>query len=419
MKAAVQKPLTQEEVLGIRKDFPMLRNVRAMQGLRFCYLDNGATSFKPDAVIKAIESYYTHWTANTHRGDYDLAHEADKKYAEARREVASFINADPDELVFTAGDSMGLNMVAFGLMGMVNPGDEILLSDAEHASNVLPWFAMAKLSGAVVKYIPLDERGNVTVANLKKTLSAKTKIISLAHVTNVLGNTINAKALAQVAHETGALFVLDGAQSVPHMPVDVKDLDCDFLVFSGHKMCGPTGIGCMYGKHQLLEKMQPMLSGGGMNARFNECGEITYERPPFKFEAGTQNIAGAYGLAQACRYLKTIGMDRINSWERYLRARVLKSIAGLKDVIVYNPASDTGIIDFNVKGVFAQDEATLLNSRGICVRSGQHCAKILSSFLKTDATVRASLYFYNDEQDADQFAAALTKGGDFLDAYFA
>lgn len=412
-------PLTNADIERIRQDFPMFDAYPSMQGKRFCYLDNSATTFKPKAVIAAQDSYYESWTANTHRGDYDLAHLADVNYRAARETVARFIHADPDEVVFTAGDTMGLNMVAFGMLSVLKPGDEILISDAEHASNVLPWFTVAKLASAAVKFIPLDQTGKVTPEAVKRAITAKTKVVSLAQVTNVLGSVVDAKACAEIAHNANALFAVDGAQSVPHMPIDVKDMDCDFLVFSGHKMVGPTGIGVMYGKKNLLDAMPPLLSGGGMNARFNECGLQSYEEPPAKFEAGTQNIAGAYGLAKACDYLSAIGLPRIGEWERHLKARVLDAIKGHPEIIVYNPDSPTGILDFNIKGVFAQDEATLLNHHGIAVRSGQHCAKILVDWLKTSATVRASFYLYNDEADADQLIHALLEGGDILDAYFA
>ena len=222
-----------------------------------------------------------------------------------------------------------------------------------------------------------------------------------------------------MAHKHGALIVVDGAQSVPHMKVDVKDLDIDFLCFSGHKMCGPTGIGVLYGKYELLMKLDPLLSGGGMNTRFETCGNVTYQIPPVKFEAGTQNIAGALGLAQACRYLSRIGMDNIEEHELRLRKRMIEGLKKLDNVILYNENADTGIVTFNIKDVFAQDAATLLNSKGVAVRSGQHCAKILMDFLKTEATIRASLYFYNDEEDVDQFLDAVSKGGNFLDAFFA
>jgi cysteine desulfurase/selenocysteine lyase len=402
----------------IRKDFPMFANYPLMQGKRFVYLDNAATSFKPYEVIKAGDEYYESFTSNTHRGDYDLAHTADVRYEEARQTVAEFINARPEEVAFTSGASMSLNMVAYGLSKFLNEGDEILLSEAEHASNVLPWFAVAKERKAKVTYVPLTKEGLVTPENLEKAITSKTKIVSLAHVTNVLGYILDIKSLAAVAHKHGCYFVCDGAQSVPHMKTDVKDLDVDFLGFSGHKMLGPTGIGVMYGKYELLKQIDPLLTGGGMNSRFETCGNVSYQIPPIKFEAGTQNIAGALGLAAACHYLEKIGLDKIREHETILRREIIAGLEKNDKIVIYNKDADSGIITFNVKGVFAQDAASLLNSKGIAVRSGQHCAKILMDFLHTDATIRASLYLYNDEEDVRQFIEACQNGGNFLDAFF-
>jgi len=399
------------------KDFPILN--KKMQDHRLVYLDNAATSFKPTCVLEAIQDYYENYCANTHRGDYDLAHFADVKYDEARQVVANFINADKNEVVFTAGTSMSINMIAYGYaMEFLHEGDEILITEAEHASNVLPWFSVAKEKKCVIRYIPLTEDGRLTPENVLKAMTDKVKIIAVAQVTNVLGYYVDIKKIAQIAHKFNAVIIVDGAQSVPHFKVDVKDLDCDFLSFSGHKMCGPTGIGVMYGKYELLKKMRPLLSGGGMNARFNTCGEVTLLLPPAKFEAGTQNIEGAIGLARAIKYLEEIGMENIERHESELRQYAIAKLKELPNIILYNEKAESGIITFNVKDVFAQDAATYLNSKGVCVRSGQHCAKILMDFLKTVATVRASFYFYNTKADVDVFVDACKKAGDFLDAYF-
>lgn len=398
-------------------DFPMLN--KTMQNHRLVYLDNAATSFKPTIVLDAIRDYYENYCANTHRGDYDIAHFADVNYDKARQTVADFINADKNEVVFTAGTSMSINMIAYGYgMTFLKPGDEILLTEAEHASNVLPWFTVAKETGCTIRYIPLTKEGRLTPENVEKAMSKKTKIVAIAQVTNVLGYVVDIKTISKIVHKYGALIMVDGAQSVPHIKVDVKDLDCDFLSFSGHKMCGPTGIGVMYGKYELLKVMEPLMSGGGMNARFNTCGEVTLLLPPAKFEAGTQNIEGAIGLAAAIKYLDKIGMDNIEKYEKGLRDYAISKLKELDNVILYNETAESGIITFNIKDVFAQDAATYLNSRGVCVRSGQHCAKILMDFLGTVATVRASLYFYNTKEDIDVFVDACKKAGDFLDAYF-
>ena len=398
------------------KDFPILN--KTMQNHRLVYLDNAATTFKPTAVLDSIKDYYENYCANTHRGDYDIAHTADVKYDEARQIVADFIGADKSEVVFTAGASMSLNMIAYGYAKFLQSGDEILITEAEHASNVLPWFTIAKEKGCIVRYIPLTKEGRLTIENVKKTMTDKVKVIAVAQVTNVLGFTVDIKSIAKIAHEHGAILVCDGAQSIPHFKVDVKDLDCDFLAFSGHKMCGPTGIGVMYGKFNLLKGMEPLMSGGGMNARFNMCGEVSLLLPPAKFEAGTQNIEGAIGLASAIKYLESIGMDNIENHEKELRKYAVSKLKQLDNVILYNENAESGIITFNIKDVFAQDAATYFNSKGICVRSGQHCAKILIDFLGTVATIRASIYFYNTFEDIDALVEACKKAGDFLDAYF-
>lgn len=398
------------------KDFPILN--KTMQNHRLVYLDNAATTFKPTIVLDSIKDYYENYCANTHRGDYDIAHTADVKYDEARQVVADFIGADKNEVVFTAGASMSLNMIAYGYAKFLHEGDEILITEAEHASNVLPWFTIAKEKGCIIRYIPLTKEGRLTIENVKKSITDKVKVIAVAQVTNVLGFTVDIKSIAKIAHEYGAILVCDGAQSIPHFKVDVKDLDCDFLAFSGHKMCGPTGIGVMYGKFNILKEMDPLMSGGGMNARFNMCGEVSLLLPPAKFEAGTQNIEGAIGLASAIKYLESIGMDNIENHEKELRKYAISKLKQLDNVILYNENAESGIITFNIKDVFAQDAATYFNSKGICVRSGQHCAKILIDFLGTVATVRASIYFYNTFEDIDALVEACKKAGDFLDAYF-
>lgn len=407
------------DVQKIRKDFPMLRDDISMQGKKLVWLDNASTTFKPDCVRKAVDEYYTSLTANSHRGDYDLCYFVDKKIAETRAKVASFINASPNEIVFTSGTTMGLNLVAFGYgVKFLKEGDEILLSEAEHASNVLPWFKVAEMTGAVVRYVPLDKEGRVTVESLKQCLTKKTKIVSLAMVTNVLGYVAPAKEIAKACHEVGALYVLDGAQTIPHMPIDVKDLDCDFLAWSGHKMLGPTGIGCLYGKFGLLCKMDPFMTGGGMNAKFDMCGQVGFLEPPLKFEAGTQNIEGIFGLGAAVDYLTALGMDNVEEHERELKRYAVSELQKCGNAIIYNPTSEAGIVTFNIKDVFAQDAATFLNSRGIACRSGQHCAKILTDFLGTVATVRASFYLYTSKEDVDALVDAVKHGKEFLDAYF-
>jgi len=403
----------------IRQDFPMYRNQIQMQGKPLVWLDNASTTFKPDAVLKAVESYYTHETSNSHRGDYDLCFNVDEKILDTRKVVGKFLNCKPIEVVFTSGTTNSINLVAFGYgVKYLTKDDEILLTQAEHASNVLPWFKVSEMTGAKIKYIPLDKDGRLTVENLRKTITNHTKIVAVAQVTNVLGYIAPIKDLAKVAHEFGALLVCDGAQSVPHMPIDVQDLDVDFLSFSGHKLCGPTGIGVLYGKFDLLCKMEPFMTGGGMNAKFDMCGDAQYLEPPLRFEAGTQNIEGIFGLNAAIRYIMGVGMTDINAYEEELKRYAVSELEKTGNAIIYNPKSEAGIVTFNIKDVFAQDAATFLNSRGIACRSGQHCAKILIDYLGVVATVRASFYFYTTKEDIDALVDAVKHGKEFLDAYF-
>lgn len=403
----------------IRKDFPMLNNNIKMQEKDLIFLDNASTTFKPNCVLDTIKCYYNFETSNSHRGDYDLCFNIDNKIAETRQILGRFINANPNEIVFTSGASMSMNLIAYGFgVKYLTKEDEVLLTQAEHASNVLPWFKVHELTGCKISYIPLTSDGRITLDNVKKAITKRTKIISMAHVSNVLGYINDVKAIAKIAHEHNIIFVCDGAQSVPHMEIDVKDLDVDFLVFSGHKMCGPTGIGVLYGKYDLLDKMDPLMSGGGMNAKFDMCGDVSYLKPPERFEAGTINIEGILGLGAATKYLMNLGMSNIRRYETKLRQYLISKLKNNSNVIIYNQNAEAGILTFNVKGVFAQDEATYLNSKGIAIRSGQHCAKILIDFLGVVATCRASIYFYTSKEEIDKFVDAINDGGDFLDAYF-
>ena len=406
------------DVYEIRKQFPML-NGKKMQNKPLVFLDNCSTTFKPQCVIDAVSEYYTKYNANSHRGDYDLLYQMDVKVDEARKTVANFIGADPREVIFTAGATEALNLVAYGY-GLKNlkKGDEIIISYSEHASNVLPWFRIAELTGAVIKYVPLNEKGMLVPENLLKVISKNTKIVSLAQVGNVLGYTIDVKEFAKIAHEYGAVMVVDGAQSVPHMRVNFKDLDIDFLAFSAHKMCGPTGIGALVGKYDLLLNMDPLLCGGGMNSTFKKDGEVDYRLPPEKFEAGTQNLAAILGFKKAVEFIESVGLDAIHEHDRALIQYAIKELEGLDNIIIYNKDSNNGILTFNIKGIFSQDEATLLNYKGIAIRSGEHCAKILDNYLGVKATCRMSTYLYTTKEDIDTFVDAIKNGGDILDAYF-
>lgn len=406
------------DVKKIREDFPIYKN-HENDKLPLVYLDNAATTLKPKIVIDACSYYYEYDGANAHRGDYPLAYNVDKKVEETRKHLASFLNAETREIVFTSGTSMSMNLVAFGYgMKYLTKDDEILLTEAEHASNVLPWFKVSEVTGAKINYIPLDKEGRLIKENLIKVITKNTKVVSVAQVTNVLGFKNNIKELSEVAHKYGAILVCDAAQSAPHMKIDVKDLDCDALCLSAHKMLGPTGIGALFAKFSLLKKMDPLMMGGGDNARFDMCGNVAYLEPPAKFEAGTMNLSAIYGFDACLTYLESIGMDNIEKHENELHEYAIKKLETLPNLIIYNKEADSGIITLNVKDVFPQDEATYLASKGICVRSGEHCAKLLKDRLKTIGTIRVSTYFYNDKNDIDILYEALKTGGDYLDAFF-
>lgn len=397
----------------------MLDGTKSMNGKPLIFLDNASTTFKPQSVIDTLTKYYSQTTSNSHRGDYDLCYQMDVEVENSRQVIADFINGEKKEIIFTSGTSMSINLIAYGYgIKFLTADDEILITEAEHASNVLPWFRVHELTGCKISYIPLDKKGRLTPENLRKVISKKTKMVCVAHVTNVLGFIAPIKELAKIAHEYGAVIAVDGAQSVPHIKTDVKDLDIDFLSFSGHKMCGPTGVGVLWGKYDLLDKMDPFLAGGGMNAKFDMCGDIEYLIPPSKFEAGTMNLSGILGLKTAVEFINEIGIDNIHEHEINLRKHFIEKAKDIEDLIIYNEEGGTGIVTFNIRDVFAQDEATLLNSKGIAVRSGQHCAKILTNFLKTSATCRMSTYLYTTYEDIDQFLNALREGGNILDAYF-
>ncbi|MEG0823097.1 MAG: cysteine desulfurase [Erysipelotrichaceae bacterium] len=386
----------------IRLDFPMLNNKR-MQNHQLIYLDNAATTLKPQCVIDAVVNYYSNLGANAHRGDYELSYMVDTAFEETRKEVAKFINAKEDEICFTSGASEALNTVAVGYgQNLLKEGDIILSAESEHASSILPWMRCAKDTKAIMKYIPLDEEGRITLDNVKAMMNDKVKIVAIAQVSNVLGYVTPIKEITELVHSYGAKIVVDGAQSVPHQPIDVKDLDIDFLAFSAHKMCGPTGVGVLYGKYKLLEETQPLLLGGGSNARFEICGNIQLKKPPFKFETGTPNIEGVIGFGAAIKYLNKIGMNNIHQREKELHQYAIQQLKQLNNVHIYNEHCEAAIITFNINNIFAQDVATFFNANGLALRSGQHCAKMLIEKLETSATLRASIYFYNTKEEIDE-----------------
>ena len=389
------------DVDKIRKDFPMIENNPDL-----VYLDSAATSLKPQCVIDAVVDFYAKHTSNVHRGDYRVAEINDKLYDGTRNLAAELIHCDKDEVVYTHNVSHSLNQIAFGLKPMLKKGDTVLITYAEHASNVLPWFALQKEIGINIEYIETDNEANITIDTFKKAMHEGVKVVSVAEVTNVLGSIQPVKEMCEIAHSYGAYMIVDGAQSVPHMKVDVKDLDVDFLGFSAHKMCGPSGVGILYGKKKLLDAMEPVFYGGDMNARFNKDGEMLLKDTPVKFEAGTPNIEGVIGTGAAIQYLLSIGLDNIHEYEKELRAYAIDKLSQLDNIEIINPDNLYGPIDFNAKGVFAQDAAGFLASKNIAVRSGNHCAKILHNIIHTDQSIRASLYFYNTKEEIDRFVEA-------------
>lgn len=393
-----------------REEFPMLNT-------NYIYLDNGATTWKPQSVIQKITDYYTKYTANAHRGDYDISLKVDNEYEGARDIVKEFINAKSrKEVIFTSGTTDSLNIIAEGFFkNNLEPGDEIIITESEHASNVLPWFRLAKTNGVVVKYCPLDDNHYVTLNNLKKVITPNTKVISLAMITNVIGDLRPIKEICEFAHQQNIFVVVDGAQSVPHIKTDVQDLDCDFLAFSGHKMCGPTGIGVLYGKYELLNELEPINLGGGMNESFDTIDQVYLKPLPTRLEAGTPNIAGAIGLGAAIEFLTSIGMDNVTEHEQTLRKKLVNKLKEIPHISIINEESDSGIIAFNVDGIFAQDVAVYLNKHNICVRAGNHCAKILKNEVGVKNTVRISIYIYNTEEEINKIADLLKDKNKIID----
>ena len=400
----------------IREDFPIL--FQEVNDEPLVYLDNAATTQKPTAVIEAIKKYYEQDNANVHRGVHTLAERATFAYEGAREKVRKFIHAaETAEVLFTRGTTTSLNWVArsFGEQ-FLQVGDEILISYMEHHSNVIPWQQLAKKTGATLKYIDLSTDGFLDMAQAKQLITNKTKIVSIAHVSNVLGVINPVKELGKLVHEQGGVLVVDGAQSAPHMPINVQELDCDFFAFSGHKMCGPTGIGVLYGKRKWLEQMEPVEFGGEM-IDFVDLYDSTWKELPWKFEAGTPNIAGAITLGQAIDYLENVGLDNIHDHEKELIAYVLPKLQQIDGLTIYGPqdsAIRTGVIAFNLDGLHPHDVATALDMEGVAVRAGHHCAQPLLNYLEVSATARASFYFYNTKQDADRLVEAILATKEFF-----
>lgn len=367
------------------------------------YFDNGATTLKPKRVRDAVLQYYDQYTANAHRGDYKLSAIVDTMYEGARDKVKDFINAkEKSEIVFTSGTTNGMNMIVFGyLKNYLKKDDEILITLSEHAANIIPWFVLQKEIGIKVKYIDLDDNYDVTVANVKKAITNKTKVISLAMITNVIGDERPIKEIAKLAHDNNIIMIVDAAQGIAHQKIDVQDLDVDFMTFSGHKMYGPTGIGILYGKFDLLDKVMPLNYGGGMNAIFTKDGYYELREIPTRLEGGTPNIEGVIGLGEAISYIENIGIDNINIYEKNLRKYLIDELSKLDFIEIYNKNNDSNIVAFNIKGVFAQDTAVYLDKYNICVRAGNHCAKMIDNVFNISNTVRISLSFYNTKEEID------------------
>lgn len=399
---------------SIREQFPILH--QEINGHPLVYLDSAATSQKPRAVIDAVKHYYEYENSNVHRGVHTLGSRATDAYEGAREKVAKFINARrTQEIIFTRGTTTALNLVASSYArANCKEGDEIVLTQMEHHSNLIPWQQVAKETGATLKYIPLQSDGHIELADVEQTITSRTKIVAIAYVSNVMGIVHPVKEIAEIAHRNGAVIVVDGAQSTPHMKVDVQDLDCDFYALSGHKMCGPTGIGALYGKKALLESMEPIEFGGEM---INDVGlyDSNWKELPWKFEGGTPIIAGAVGLGAAIDFLEQIGMDEIAHHEGVLAAYATERLSGIDGLTIYGPAKrHVGVVTFNLGDVHPHDVATVLDASGIAIRAGHHCCQPLMRWLEVSSTARASFYLYNNEQDVDRLVSALIQTKEYF-----
>ncbi|MFI8688139.1 cysteine desulfurase [Rossellomorea sp. NPDC077527] len=408
------------DVKEIRKQFPILD--QEVNGHPLVYLDSAATSQKPISVIEAMNDYYRGYNSNVHRGVHTLGTRATDGYEGAREKVRNFINAfSTQEVIFTRGTTTAINTVAasYGRANL-SEGDEIVITHMEHHSNIIPWQQLAKETGATLKYVPLQEDGTIAIEDVKETVTPQTKIVSIMMVSNVLGTMNPIKEITRIAHENGAVMVVDGAQAAPHMKVDVQDLDCDFFAFSGHKMVGPTGIGVLYGKKKHLNKMEPVEFGGEM-IDFVGLQESTWKELPWKFEGGTPIIAGAIGLGAAIDFLEQVGLHNIEEHEHKLAAYALNKMNEVEGMTIYgpnDPGQRAGLVTFNIDDVHPHDVATVLDAEGIAVRAGHHCAQPLMKWLNVSATARASFYLYNTEEDIDKLVAGLVKTKEFFSDVF-
>jgi cysteine desulfurase/selenocysteine lyase len=402
-----QPGLAALDVEAVRRDFPILE--RLINGRPLVYLDSGASSQKPVAVIEAERQYYLHSHANIHRGVYVLSEEATLAYEQAHEQVGQFINADWDEVIFTKNTTESLNLVAYAWgLNQLQAGDEVVATVMEHHSNIVPWQQIARRTGATVRYVGITPQGHLDMEQAAALIGPRTKLVSVAHVSNVLG-TINPVAeMGRMAHAQGALFCVDGAQSIPHMSVDVQAIDCDFFAFSGHKMCGPTGIGGLYGERELLERMEPFLFGGDMINEVSLEG-ATWNDLPWKFEAGTPPIAEGIGLGAAVQYLQGLGMQAVQDYEHHLVREAMDLLSAMPDIDIYGPAAEArgGVIAFNMQGTHAHDVASILDQYGVAIRAGHHCAMPLMRELDINGACRASFYLYNTVEELHTLIEAL------------
>ena len=400
---------------NIKRDFPLLENEN------ITYLDSGATTQKPIQVIKAVEEFYQKYNANPHRGAYSLSVEATEQYENTRTKIAKFINAKHrEEIIFSKNATESLNLIAYSYgLDNLKKDDEVVISIMEHHSNLVPWQKMTKQTGSKLNYMYINENYQITDEEIERKITDKTKIVGITHVSNVLGTINNVKKIIKYAHKKGAIVIVDASQSIPHMKIDVQDLDADFLVFSGHKMLAPLGIGVLYGKREILNKMTPFLMGGDMIEYVYEQ-DTTFAPLPNKFEAGTQNVEGVIGLGAAIDYIENLGYDKIQEIEHEVISYARQELSKLDYLTLYttpNEENHSSVISFNIKGVHPHDVASILDSEGVCVRSGNHCAQPLMRFLGIDSTCRASFYIYNTKEDVDKLVKALDKAYNMFKNY--
>lgn len=380
------------------------------------YLDSAASSLKPKVVIEEIDNYYNNLGVNVHRGVYDLSYRATDLYENARTKIAQFINAKFEEVVFTRGCSSALNMVCMMLGENLTEGDEVISSELEHHSSVLPWLNLENKKKIKVKYIPLNEEGRITFESFLGVLTEKTKVVCVNHVSNVLGYIAPIEKIIEECNKRNIITVIDGAQGIPHMKVDVKKLNCDFYCFSGHKMCGPTGIGVLYGKLNLLESLNPVEFGGDM-ADIVYKDSFTFKSSPYKFETGTPLISEAIGLGKAVEFLDSIGMEYIEKHENELLKYTRKKLEDVEGITIYNKTCETGILSFNIDGVHPHDAASIFDKNNVCIRAGHHCAQLITKWLGQISTLRASFYFYNDFNDCDLFVESVKEAIEFFGGF--